>query len=419
MRVDIPYGDGFLPVDLSRYKSVEMVHPMIAVEMPDLEMVIHNALSASGFLSQILKSDPQMSSTVVLLDSPHRLAGIATILRSVIRELSACSISSENISLLLCVPDYFTRRIEEITAQLGNPERSGCKINIHDSGNASMTRHIGDCPLNGFPVYLNSLYLDAAHRLIVSPVFQSSLTGSSGGYASLVPGISGAKTAHHIGRLMALHPGDVFNCNERVCSSIQIAGQLAPAGTAMSIVQDAYGHTVHIGVGEIHSTWMDASNLASGLASTNIERRADVSIVSTGGPNTDITLFDAVESIHAGVASTRTGGTIILVAECSGGVGPEGFIDALAGAKSERDIHVRAETSFEPGMERALLFRRALDTRSLILCSRLRESLIVERLGCEAVSDPQDGVDSALRSYGASSRIAVIRNGAVVNPISG
>ena len=419
MRVDIPYGNGFLPVDLSRYKSVEMVDPMSAVEMPDLEMIIHNTLSASGFLSQILKSDPHMGSTVIVLDSPHRVRGIATILRSVITELSASSIPPENISLLLCIPDYFAHRIQETTTQLGNPERSGCKVHIHDSGNASMTRHIGDCPLNGFPVYLNSLYLDAAHRLLVSPVFQSNLTGSSGGYAALVPGISGAKTAHHIRRLMALYPSDVFNCNERVCSSIQVAGQLAPAGTAMSIVQDAFGHTVHIGVGEIHSTWVDASNLASGLASTNIERRADVSIVGTGGPNTDITLFEALESLHAGVASTRTGGTIILVAECSGGVGPEGFIDALAGAKSERDIRVRAETSFELGMERALLFRRALDNRNLILCSRLRESLIVERMGCEAVSDPQEAVESALRSYGASSRIAVIRNGAVVNPTLG
>ena len=419
MRVDIPYGNGFLPVDLSRYKSVEMVDPMSAVEMPNLEMVIHNALSASGFLSQILKPGLQMNSTIIVLDSPHRVRGIATILTSVLAELSASSIPRENISLLLCIPDYFAHRIQEITTQLGNPERTGCKVHIHDSGNASKNRHIGDSPLNGFPVYLNSIYLDAAHRLIVSPVFQSSFTGSSGGYASLVPGISGAKTVHHIRRLMALHPSDVFNCNERVCSCIQSAGHLAPTGTAMNIVQDAYGHMVHVGVGEIHSTWMNASNLASGFANTSIERRADVSIVSTGGSNTDITLFEAVESLHAGVASTRTGGTIVLVAECAGGAGPEGFIDALAGAKSERDIRVRAETSFELGMERALLFRRVLESRKIILCSRLRESLIVERFGCEAIRDPQEGIESALRSYGADSRIAVIKNGAVINPVYG
>jgi nickel-dependent lactate racemase len=419
MRVEIPYGDGFLPVDLSRYRSVELVHQRTAVEIPDLEILVHNELSASGFLSKLLKSDSQMNSTVLVLDSPHRLAGIATILRSIIGALSASSIPSESISLLLFVPEYFTHRIQEIIAQLGNPERSGCQIHVHDPANASTTRHIGDCPLNGFPVYINSLYLDAAHRLIVSPVFQSIFTGSSGGYSSLVPGISGAKTAYHVQRLMALHPSDVFNCNEHVCSSIQIAGQMAPAGTAMSIVQDAYGHTAHIGVGEIHSTWLDASNLASGLANAKIERRADVSIVGTGGPNTDITLFEAVESLHAGVASTRTGGTIVLVAECSGGIGPEGFINALTDAESERDIHVKAEMSFEPGMERALLFRRVLDTRKLILCSRLRESLVVERLGCEAVRDPQEGIESALRSYGTSARIAVIKSGAVANPMTG
>ena len=76
-----------------------------------------------------------------------------------------------------------------------------------------------------------------------------------------------------------------------------------------------------------------------------------------------------------------------------------------------------SETNFELGMDRTRFLCRILESRNLIICSRLRESLVTERFQATPVRDPQEGLELAVKRVGTNSRIVLIENGSNMNPI--
>ena len=68
-------------------------------------------------------------------------------------------------------------------------------------------------------------------------------------------------------------------------------------------------------------------------------------------------------------------------------------------------------------MEKAWYFRKLLSSRKVIICSRLRESMVNERLLCDAVKDPQEGLELARLYTGLDAGISIIPDGHSVMPI--
>jgi nickel-dependent lactate racemase len=128
-------------------------------------------------------------------------------------------------------------------------------------------------------------------------------------------------------------------------------------------------------------------------------------------------LFNAIDSLYSASAVTRRDGVIVLVAECAKGLGPDGFRNSLFNSVSEEDILNQASSHFEIGMERAWFFRKILKSRQVIICSRLRESMVNERLHCDAVKDPQEGLELARQYTGLDAEISILPNGHAVIPI--
>ena len=72
---------------------------------------------------------------------------------------------------------------------------------------------------------------------------------------------------------------------------------------------------------------------------------------------------------------------------------------------------------FKVGMEKAWYFRKLQNSRKVIICSRLRESMVNERLLCDAVKDPQEGLELARHYIGLDAGISIIPDGHSVMPI--
>jgi nickel-dependent lactate racemase len=181
-------------------------------------------------------------------------------------------------------------------------------------------------------------------------------------------------------------------------------------------VQDREGTLAQLGIGNLRSTWSDTLETCSRLSTVKVERRADIAIVCPGRPNLDTTLYDATSCLYSALECTRAGGMIVLVAECPRGVGPDGFLKGVGGYSSSAELSVDAVPRFEFGMERAPLFWKALESRELVLCSRLRESLVSEHFHCIGVRDLQDAVTLASEKFGYDGRVALLPSGSYTVP---
>ncbi|MFX1561040.1 MAG: hypothetical protein ACFFBL_10680, partial [Promethearchaeota archaeon] len=167
----------------------------------------------------------------------------------------------------------------------------------------------------------------------------------------------------------------------------------------------------HIVAGNPISSWLSGVESAKRLAKANYSRRADIAVVSSGGSPHDITLYDAIDSLYPACEITEHGGSIVLVAECSGEVGPKGFIRGISEFTTEEGVLTATETNFELGMEKARFFWNVLSSRNIVICSRLRESLVEERLHCTAVKDPQEGFEAAQNMLVSSKKVAIMNDG--------
>jgi len=417
MRYEIEYGDGVLPIETGRLFKLEHTQPKTVVEPPDIETRFYHDIESSGVLHSIMNDGPEDVDIALVLDNPFQCFNSKKILDFLLNILESMGTSLSNISLILSIPRYLRDNLDPLMEYLGYPGRRGCSIQVHDGRRESSLRHLGDSPLHSIPVHLNSKYTDATYRILLSTVRPNVFTGVTGGAVSISSGISGQKTLHKLHKIIALNETGIFNLDGVVGESMNEITNLCPPELAITITQDNSGTLAGIAVGDLQSSWLSAIRDTSEITKARVKRRADIAIVGAGGRGFDGTLYDAMESLHAGVVLTRTGGTILLIAECPYGPGPDGFVKGIASYESERDVVIAAETNFEDGMEKSRFFRKVLDSRDLIICSRMRDSLVTEKLHCVGVHDPQEGLDIALRELGTHSKVTLVQNGSNIDTV--
>jgi nickel-dependent lactate racemase len=228
---------------------------------------------------------------------------------------------------------------------------------------------------------------------------------------SVMPSVSGMRTITRNAKLRATRDIGQFKLDTPSCVDMLETTTIAGLDFIVNSVSDWQGNLAHIVAGDPYSSWKSGVTSAVSLARADYRKRADIAIVSAGGNPHDATLYDAIDSLYPASEATEYGGAIVLVAECDGEVGPQGFIQGMSEFASEDELLTSIETTFEIGLEKARFFWNVLSSRKIVICSRLRESLVEERLHCTAVKDPQEGLEVAKSMLASSKKVAILIDG--------
>jgi nickel-dependent lactate racemase len=259
--------------------------------------------------------------------------------------------------------------------------------------------------------------MDADLKIGIDTIRSDVFVGATGGRMAILPHSAGMRSISRNLKLQATQPVGPFNLESAVCTDLEEAAKLASLDFIVNAVPDCNDKLHGVFSGNPFSAWQQGVTLAKQLTEIPIHHKADIAFVSAGGSQYDQTLFDAVDALYAGHKATEYGGVIVLVAECENGAGEDGFIRGVSECHSGDDVSLLAETSFEIGMEKARFFWEVLATRKVIICSRMRESLISERFHCHAVKDPKEGYELAKNLLVTSPRVAVIQHGSRSLPV--
>lgn len=417
MRVDLRYGEGSLPLELSDRFSIEQIVPQTVTQLPNIDSellrVIESPLDSLPFSQRVSEVD----SIVIVVNRIEHQELMEDLLHSLLNSVETFSFNPDNVSIIYPILSDERVSKSEVDDILGNPESRGHLLILHKPDAKPTLKIVGETPSFSTPVHVNEHYLCADMKIGLGEICPDVFYGATGGRMSVIPSVSGKRTITRNAKLRVTGDIGQFKLDTPSCVDMLEITQLAGLDFTINSVSDWHGNLAHIVAGNSLSSWRSGVTHSISLARADYHRRADIVIVSAGGSPHDTTLYDAIDSLYTACEATEHGGSIVLVAECGGEVGPKGFIRGMSEFTSADEVLTDSETNFEIGLEKARFFWNVLSSRNVVICSRLRDSLVEERLHCSAVKDPQEGLEVAQSLLASSKKIAVLNDGIRTVPV--
>jgi nickel-dependent lactate racemase len=235
----------------------------------------------------------------------------------------------------------------------------------------------------GIPVELSWALTEFDHIVPIGGISFHYFAGFTGGRKLICPGLASTKTISATHRL-------AFDCEkygrrDGVCTGllggnavheafVEAASKAKVAFAINTIVNDA-GEAVDLFCGDWIASHQVACEKYSADHTVPISEKRDLVIASCGGFPHDINMIQAHKALEAASQACKDGGTIILLAECSDGLGRKGFLDWFAAGNSDAMAERLCENYQVNGQTAWSLLRKAerfnvriisgLDARSL------------------------------------------------------
>jgi nickel-dependent lactate racemase len=418
MRYTFRYGDGCLSMDIQE-PVIQEILPKSVIKFQNDEHAIRSVLESphSSINFRDLVS-PDANYTIIVED-PSTCKNIPIMLGSILSVLRSKAVDSENISIIASINNSQNTDIEKMSIELGNLNEESYPFYVHNIESSSNLDYLGNTPTYNTPIFVNEIFTRADFRIGIGDICPDMFLGATGGRTAIIPGICGYKTVEKNHELTL--QGDIgpFKIINPVNIDMIETSNIANLQYILNEIPDWNGTIAEYVSGSSIEAWQRGVRISRSLATRVIDQRTDIVFVSAGGAPKDRTLFDAVNSLFSASLVTRRDGIIVLIAECNQGLGIDGFRESLFNSESEEDVLEQSQFNFKLGMEKAWYFRKLLASRKVIICSRLRESMVNERLQCDGVKDPQEGLELARQYTGLDSKISIIPNGHSVMPIFG
>jgi nickel-dependent lactate racemase len=416
MRYNLRYGAGFLSVDIRKYVVQEII-PKSVVQYMNLREALRTVLEYPHSSPPIKEQVTPNSTYAIIVEHPLTCKMSPIMLESVLSCLRSRAVQPEDISIIVTSPNNGQQTdIKTLNEKFGNLMEFSYPFHIHNSKAVNLD-NLGNTPTYDTPILVNKVTARADFRIGIGSIRPDTFLGATGGRMAILPGICGHRTVERNSELTIQGNIGPFSISNPVNIDMSEISTIANLQFILNSIPDWKGTIANFVSGIPSEAWLRGVRTAKSLSSRTTNRKTDIVFVSTGRSPDDSMLFNAIDSLYSASAVTRRDGVIVLVAECAKGLGPDGFRNSLFNSVSEEDILNQASSHFEIGMERAWFFRKILKSRQVIICSRLRESMVNERLHCDAVKDPQEGLELARQYTGLDAEISILPNGHAVIPI--
>lgn len=325
------------------------------------------------------------------------------ILPHVMRLLKTSGIPRDNVRILIATGMHRGHTPAERNGLLGRYAASIPQIVDH---RVDSVQYLGTTK-RGTKVSVNPLVIDADFALAVGNVDVHYFAGYTGGYKAVVPGLAGKETIERNHSLMTLpnaEPG-VIESNP-VREDLEEAGQLTGLRYIVNVVLDETNRTIGAFVGDPIAAHRAAAKLVDDSMKVSVKERADIVVASAGGYPRDINFYQAHKAIENASHAVKTGGTIILVAECREGFGNTTFENWTMTASDLEEIGRKLSDRFILGAHKTFALSKIAKRAEIVIVSdKMRAA---NPILFKTYKKPQDALDYAWRSHGTGASILLM-----------
>jgi lactate racemase len=427
MKLKLDYGRTGLDVTLPDANLVAPLSIRPAPPLADPQAAILEAMAnpiGSRPLAELARG--RKDACIVICDItrpvPNKL-----ILPPMLRTLKEAGIPRDKIVILIATGLHRPNEGDELVELVGADIAANYHCVNHFGKDRDSHDYLGTTP-NGVPVWLDSRYVRADLKISTGLIEPHLMAGYSGGRKVICPGIAALETVRiwHGPRFLE-HPkadcgsvagNPVHEENTRIAL-------MAGCDFIVNVSLDGARQITWVGAGDMIAAWEAGVRFVERVVKAPIPEPVEIVVTSCAGYPLDTTWYQAVKGLTGALPIVKQGGTIVLAASLSEGLGSHEFQAMLATSR-----YMRKHGDPRPDAEAMAAFCE-MDEWQLVMFSkvlaRCKVKVVSDGLSPETLRrclvEPAVSVEAAvadcLAEYGPNARIAVIPKGPYVLPCVG
>jgi nickel-dependent lactate racemase len=418
MRVKLEYGRTGLAVDLPDDRSIRTLGYQPATPLADPDAVVRDCLAhpiGSPPLAELARG--RRDACVVICDITRPVPN-RTILPPVLATLEQAGIPRDKILILVATGLHRATTREELIEMVGPEIVAGYRIENHDGKQLDQHTPLGDSP-RGVPIWIDSRYVRADLKITTGLIEPHLMAGFSGGRKLICPGLAALET-------VKVWHGPAFLEDPRADCGILDGNPVHEENTwiarhagcdfIVNVVMDDERRPLCFVAGDMEAAFLKGVEFVRGVVTATVPRPVDVVVTSSAGYPLDTTFYQSVKGMTGALPIVKQGGTIIVAASLSQGIGSpefaslfrehpnlEVFIERILG----RDYFVMDQWQLE---EMAKVRRRA----KVKMVSDGLPAETINGLFVESAPSVEQALAESLAEYGDDAEIVVIPKGPYV-----
>ncbi|HEX8708472.1 MAG TPA: nickel-dependent lactate racemase [Pyrinomonadaceae bacterium] len=357
-------------------------------------------------------------SVLIVVSDATRASASAQVVNLLVRRLIELGVSPPDINIIFAGGIHRPVTLAEKRELLTPFIVQRIKTLDHDAGDSSRMLNLGVTE-RGTPIELNRALREHTHVILTGGIGFHYFAGFTGGRKSVCPGLASARTieATHMlaldfergGRREGVGAGLLEgNAVHEECE--RIAAEAAPSFLINAVV-DGRGRAVRVYAGDWRAAHRRACVEYMEAHCVRLDGARELVIAGCGGSPWDLNLIQAHKALEMAAHACREGGTIILLAECTDGLGRPDFLKWFD-EKDSRALEQRLRGQYEVSGQTAWSLLVKAEKYRVHLVSALADA-DVRRMRMI----PARTIEQALAEAGTSADGYILPRGASLLPV--
>jgi nickel-dependent lactate racemase len=332
MRVRLDYGRTGLEVNIPDAYRTQVLTFKPADPLPDPEHAVLELLERPTGTKPLSELAAAKRSACILVSDITRPVPNRLILPPILHVLESAGIAREAITILVGTGLHRACTDEELTEMLGSQILDRYRVENHDGLDRGQHVYLGDTD-RGVPAWIDRRWQEAELKIATGLIEPHLMAGYSGGRKAICPGIV------HLDTVRVWHGPQLLEDPRADCGIIDgnpvheectKVARMAGCDFIVNVALDQQRRITKIVAGELDAAFREGVQFVAEVATVELPEPADLVVTSSAGYPLDTTFYQSIKGLTGALPAVKQGGTIILAASMSEGIGSDDFCKILA-----------------------------------------------------------------------------------------
>ena len=420
MKVTLDYGKTGLDVTLP---DDRLIGPPLAIRpavpLADPAEAIEEAIVTPIGSKPLFDIAQGKKTACILICDITRPVPNKLILPAILRTIEAAGVPRSGITILVATGLHRPNEGDELVELVGEEIAKTYRCENHFGKDRDQHEYLGTTP-NGVPAWIDSRYTQADLKIATGLIEPHLMAGYSGGRKLICPGIAALETVKvwHGPRFLEHPDADcgIVEGNPVHEENTRIA-LMAGCDFIVNVCIDGKRNITWVGAGDMIKAWERGVQFCRDSVKAGVPSACDVVVTSCAGYPLDTTWYQAVKGLTGALPIVKAGGTIVLAASLTEGIGSPEFRYHLDDYRLRQRYHVPSDMPIcEMDEWQLVMFKKVINHCRVKVVSHGLSDEVLRECYVEPAESVESAVAASLAQYGPGARIAVIPKGPYVMP---
>jgi nickel-dependent lactate racemase len=423
MRITLDYDRTGLTVDLPDERIVGPLNIRPARPLPQPGSAVAAAIANPIGTRPLAELARGRKDACILVCDITRPVPNRIILPPLLQTLEQQGIPRDRILILIATGLHRPNEGAELEEMLGPEIVRHYRIENHHGKVLDEHEYLGTTP-NGVPAWIDRRYVKADLKITTGLIEPHLMAGYSGGRKVICPGIAALETVKvwHGPRFLEHPKADCgFVDGNPVHEENTRIALMAGCDFIVNVCIDGQRRITWVGAGDMIRAWEEGVRFVEQVVRVPVSEPCDVVVTSSAGYPLDTTWYQAIKGLTGALPIVKQGGTIILAAGLTEGIGSPEFQQLLADNPNLQEFMQRilGKDYFVMDQWQLEELAKVVAKCKVKVVSHGIPADTLKRCHAEPAPTVEQAVAESLAEYGPNARVAVIPKGPYVLPYVG